>query len=56
MTVNSNFKSARGGRKKMHFKKEEDDLINKIYQVLNDVQDYMTNLTTEVIAGSSYNE
>jgi hypothetical protein len=47
MTANSNFKSARGrGKDKTpRSNKEEDELINKIYQVYADVQDYTANLT-----------
>jgi hypothetical protein len=54
MTANSNFKSARGGGKNKtpRSNKEEDELINKIYQVLADVQDYTSNLTPELIANA----
>jgi hypothetical protein len=55
MTANSNFKSARGGGKNKipRSNKEEDELINKIYQVFADIQDYMTNLTPDIIANCS---
>jgi len=56
MTANSNFKSARGGGMKLRTNKEEDELINKIHHVLNDVQDYMANLTPELIANASMGE
>ena len=56
MTANSNFKSARGrGKDKTpRSNKEEDELINKIYQVYADVQDYTANLTAERIAEACF--
>jgi hypothetical protein len=55
MTANSNFKSARGGGKNKtpRSNKEEDELINKIYSVLADVEDYKSNLTANVLAIAS---